>query len=411
MPTSLQKLVAPLLSVFIFVVGSAFFTTLLSLHVHEVSHAVFFMPAVVTAMYFAGQMLGSLLAVRYIQRVGHIRAFATFAAVSTVACLCQAIYQQPWFWIFLRFADGMGAAGLFVVVESWLLALTNIDNRGRVLAVYMVIYYSAQTSGQLLLNYLDPMKVTAFCVVALLYALATIPVSSTRQPSPSIEEPSFLTLKELYRLSPLSIFACLCAGLILGSLYALAPIYVDTIHLSLRYVAWFMGLLIFGGVLLQWPIGRLSDRYGRRALLILVSFVALLLSVGLVILAHHNLIVLLVIISLLGGMVFTLYPLGISHAIDSLTNNDLVAATSGLLIVYGFGSVVGPLLAALTMKVMGAEGLFVYLAVITGILLCFAIWRSQARAAVPVDEQVDYAAVSRTTPMANELDPRLDDEV
>ena len=170
-----------------------------------------------------------------------------------------------------------------------------------------------------------------------------------------------------------------------------------------------MSLLIFGGVILQWPIGRLSDFWGRRTVLMLVSLTAVFVSLGMVFLGETHSTILFVLATLLGGLVFTLYPLSISHAADYLQAKDIVAGTGGLLIANSVGAVAGPLCAGLSMHYFKPQGLFLYVSAVCGLLVVFTVWRTQQRASIPIDEQVNYVAVPRTTPLVSEFDPRGDE--
>ena len=402
------KIAAPVLSLSLFISGNTLFTTLLSLYAHDVSKNTY-LPAMIAASFFAGLVFGSIRCIRYIERVGHIRAFASFASLSVMICLLHIWFNMPSAWIGLRFFSGYACAGLYIVVESWLLALSEKETRGRLLAIYMVSFYLAQSLGQFLLNIPVSNKLEAYSIVAILFAVSIFPVADTWQKSPVIDEPSFFSFKDLYRLSPLSILGCFMAGLNFGALYALGPIYAEQSSLSLSQIALFMGALIFGGALLQWPIGRMSDYFGRRQVLILICLLGMLVCAGIIWLEHYSFVGLIVMITLLGGLAFTIYPVSISHATDYVDSKDIVAATSGLLIANGVGSVLGPLFASVFMHFLGEEGLFIFIALVCCCLILFAVWRIQQRAAMPIEEQGDYVPLPRTSPKVTELDPRLDE--
>ena len=221
----LAGMIAPILSLFAFILGNSLLTTMLSLNAHGLVKNSY-IPALIAAGFFAGLVIGSIKAITYIQRVGHIRAFATFAALAAMICLLQGLIMRPWAWVGFRFFGGFACAGLYLVVESWLLANSNEPTRGRLLAIYMCTFYLAQSLGQLLLEIIDLHHLSAYCWVAICFALSILPVSFTRRPSPEIVEPSMFSFRELYKLSPLSVIGCSLAGMVVGPLYTLAPIYV-----------------------------------------------------------------------------------------------------------------------------------------------------------------------------------------
>ena len=227
---------------------------------------------IVGSAYFVGLIVGCLRATTVIGAVGHIRAFAVFAAVSASIALAFALSPDPMVWIGLRFLSGFAIAGLFMVIESWLNVSTDNTWRGRILSIYMVTIYSALGVGQFLLLSYDLQGFQPFSLVAMLFALSLVPVSLSRVPAPEILYPSILPFTQLYRLSPLGVIGCLGSGLMLGAFYSLAPIFAQNLGLPIPRIALLMSAAIIGGLVLQWPIGRLSDFVDRRMVLTVAVF-------------------------------------------------------------------------------------------------------------------------------------------
>lgn len=366
------------------------------------------MIGLITATYYFGLFIASFRVDKLIEKIGHIRAFATFAAFNAALIMIQGLYVDAWAWAVLRFFAGIAIAGLFITIESWLLVKSTRETRGKILSIYMISYYAALGAGQYLLDVANPRDLTLFCIAVIFSAFSVIPICTTRQTGPVLQEPSLFNIFKLCRISPLGVIGSILSGMILATVYGLAPIYAQEVGLSVSEVANFMGLTIFGGLILQWPLGQFSDHYDRRKVLLYSSIITAALCLLIMLVGNYVPILLLALVCAFGGFSFALYPLCISHACDLVETKDTVAATGGLLLAYGVGSVVGPNIAPFFMSLMGPAGLFAYFLVISGLLALATIWRMQVRAPTPQDEKVPYSNIPRTTPLAGELDPRSD---
>lgn len=400
-----------LISLFIFIMGSGLLMSLLPLRLHWQNVSTLLIGGLTTA-YYAGLVVGSFRIETIIIRVGHIRVFAAFASLLAVICMLHGFWENPWFWIVLRFLSGICTAALFIVIESWLLAKSSLKTRGQVLSFYMLTFYCAQAFSQFLLNIGGQHSIIPFCIVAMLTSLSVVPLAMTKAVSPEISKPSTLNVSKLYQISPTGVFGCFVAGLMLSAIYGLMPVYLGKMHSSVQEIATMMATIIFGGMVLQYPIGRLSDNFDRRIMIMLVSVLTLIACFGLIFLLNRTEDWLeLLFLLILGGATFTMYPLCISHACDQLDSDDIVAGTQGLLLIYSIGATLGPVVAAIFMKPwLGANGLMIYLIILSSILIWILIWRKTAAPQTPEDTQ-DYITVLQTTPIASELDPRSEDEI
>lgn len=398
------KTMAPLLSLFIFMLGNGLFTTLVVVRLH-LEGASSLVIGAMTAAYYLGLGLGSFRIEPFIVRVGHIRAFAAFASTLAVVSTLQGLLSNPLFWLVLRLMGGFATAGLFVVIESWLLAQSTIQTRGQILAIYMVSLYAAQALGQLLINLGDPHSLLLFTLSAMLCSLSVIPVAMTYVSSPHAEEPSQLSFKKLYRVSASGVIGCFCSGLILGSIYGLLPLYVSQQDGDTRVVSLVMACVIFGGMALQYPVGRISDFVERRLVLMVISLLCVVICVLYIMLFSSHWAV-YSLSFLLGGMTFTLYPLSISHACDQLPSEDIVAGTQGLLLAYSIGATLGPIMAPLSMHLLGPNGLFFYFISIAGFAAVFFAWRKTQKLGAPQEEH--FISIPQTSPIMSELDPRAE---
>jgi MFS family permease len=364
----------------------------------------------IMSSYYGGFMLGSMYGQVVIQRVGHIRAFAAFAALMTVTVMLCALVFNPGLWAVLRAMMGFCMAALYATIESWLNVRSSNENRGQVLSMYMVTSYLGSFLGQFLVNVRQTQGVELFCLGALLTSLSLIPVVMTRVSGPEIGKIKPLKLAQLYRASPLGVAATGGAGLLSGGFYGLGAVYANELGLSVFQVSLFMGMPVFGGLALQWPIGRLSDRYDRRTVLLFILIGTMIASFTLSILSYTAaaLTLLLVAGTFLGGFLATIYPISVAHAFDYIDRSEMISANSSMLLIWSIGATAGPLIASLVMGRVGSSGLFYYLTVIALMLAIFTRYRMGAREARPANEQTSFVAVGSTSAIAGALDPRTD---
>jgi MFS family permease len=364
----------------------------------------------VMSAYYAGFVLGSLSAQRIIQRVGHIRAFAAFAALLTAAVMVHALVFDVFLWGLMRAVVGLCMAGLYAVIESWLNVRSSNELRGQVLSLYTITIYVSSGIGQLGVNLADAGGIQLFCLGALLTSLSLVPVVLTRVAGPELGHITPMSLGDMLKASPLGTVATAGAGVMSGSLYGLGAVYGTEIGLSVLENSIFMGAPIVGGFLLQWPIGRLSDKFDRRTVLFGVLMAAVAASVlmsafsvgqgGVILLAVANL--------LLGGFLATIYPTAVAHAFDYIDRSQMVAANSGMLLAWAVGATAGPLICSSVMGLTGPSGLFIFIAGMAILLALYTRWRMSRRAAKPAEEQSKFVPVPSTSAIAGALDPRAD---
>lgn len=396
-----------LLAIFMLMAGGGFMNTLVSVRLERAGSGTLTIGLVGTA-YFAGLVAGSLRAPALLRRIGHIRAFAGFVAVLSASTLAYAIHRDAPFWGALRFVDGTCLAGIYVCLESWLGERTEGSARGSVLAGYMIALYGGQAIGQFTLNLGGTSSTIPLVTGSILISLAAVPVVLTRIAAPAPGEASSLSFRELYQVSPLGIVGAFLTGMMLGAFYAMGAVYARRSGLDLATTTLFMSMVIMGGVALQWPLGRLSDRMDRRKVIVigfggtLAASLAIALTTGTA--------PLMIFGALFGGLGFALYPLCVAHTNDHLSPGQRVAASGGLVLLYSLGAAIGPSLGALAMNVMGTAGLFLFVAVCAGAALVFGLWRQARSEPVPAHLQETYVVLPRTTPMSAALDPVAADE-
>lgn len=335
----------------------------------------------IMAAYFLGLLQGALRAVNVVAAVGHIRAFAAFASMMSVAALLHVIVVEPVVWCVLRFVSGFCMAGMVLVTESWLNARSTNRTRGQVMAFYMVTNYFAAGCGQFLLTVADPARFQLFSVASIIFSLALVPVLLTQASAPNPPRRDPLRLRELWRTSPLGLLGAFCAGLVNASFFSLAPVFALGLDFTIRETSTFMASVIFGGLLLQYPVGHLSDRIDRRTVLAMIALATAAACAGIVAVTRWNPAWIYLAGPIYGGLSFTVYSLCAAHANDFAPHDKLVQTSSGLLTAYGLGAFIGPIVAAGFMSRIGPEGLFVMSALVSVFLGGFAIYRMRRRAA------------------------------
>jgi MFS family permease len=347
--------------------------------------------------YYTGFLVGSVLAPKLVARVGHVRVFAALAALASIAILVHVLWIDPASWTVVRLVSGFCYAGLYVVVESWLNDQASNQTRGQLLSAYMVVVLGGAAGGQMLLNVADPSGSNLFILVSILISLSLIPLLLSTGRTPRFETPSPVGIRQLYRVSPTGVVGYFGTVMAHGAYFGMGAVYGREIGLSIRDISVFMSLILLGGMVLQWPIGRLSDAWDRRHVLTAVTFLAALFALLTGITAGRSLLGMFVLTALFGGTSLPLYSLCVAYTNDHLTRDQMVQASGSLVLIGGVGAIFGPISAALAMQSAGPAGFFWWLAVIHAALGLFALYRMTCRQARPRAEQGSYVAVPPAT--------------
>lgn len=405
MPNPYLAVLAIVAGVTIFQVGNAVISTFQPIRLKLDGHGDVSVGLVATA-HALGFVVGCIVCTRVIRAFGHIRAFAIFAAACGATSLAFAITVDPLLWIPLRFVVGFASAGLFTVAESWLNDRTPPDARGRIISVYMLATKLAYGGGQMLLATGDIHTLIFFMMASFCYSLSIIPVAMNQASSPSVPQITTMGLRQLYRIAPAAAVGCLATGLINSAVINLAPAYGTEIGLSGVVLAFLLATLQFSSLVLQWPIGWLSDRYDRRLVIVACEGVVVVLSLAVALLGHLSIVLLYILFGLWAGFALSIYAVCIAHANDRAPPGATVALSSTLLLSWAVGSVVGPTVASVAMEQFGRDALFYYAALIA--LLCggFVLWRVTRRPSAPVEERDRFVNVPATSPGVLALDPR-----
>lgn len=364
----------------------------------------------VMAAYYVGYILGAQHGPGIISRVGHIRSFAAFAALAAVSVLAFGLWVNPWAWFVFRLVNGAAVVGIYMVVESWLIEQTPGPLRARIFSIYMTITLVALAAGQALLVTYPAEGSQLFALATILVMLGLIPIAITRVKEPLVQIPAPLALGRLVASSPLGVAGALVAGVVQGIFWGLTPVFAQRLAMAPAEIALLMGATIIGGAVLQYPIGHLSDSHDRRRVLVATSLggAAAALAAGWIVMKGVG--GLPAMAFLYGGLMFSLYGLSVAHTNDHLDAGHTLSATRALLMVYGVGAFLGPLLGGAAMKVAGPLGLPVISGAMLVILAVFGLVRMLLRAAPAIADQAPYVPMVRTTPMVLEMHPEAEVE-
>lgn len=329
--------------------------------------------------YFIGFLGGARLTSSMLMRVGHVRVFAALGSLVSAAFILYPLYVNPWFWFAMRLLVGFCLAGLYVVSESWMNNLSTNETRGKVLSLYLIVQMVGIVLGQALLNLADPAGYDLFIIMSLLVSLSFAPILLSVNPAPVYAESSPMSFKELFTVSPLGVVSIFLIGGVFAALFAMSSVYAIERGLAIRDVAYFIMAIYIGGMLLQYPIGWLSDNMDRRILICSVSLAALG-SCLLVFIVEADW-VLWIVAFLVGGTANPLYGLIVAYTNDYLEYDQMAAASGRMLFINGVGAMSGPIVVGYMMQQFGPDGFFIFVAVLMGMIAAYSLFRMTRREA------------------------------
>ncbi|MFZ5958376.1 MFS transporter [Pseudomonas knackmussii] len=362
------------------------------------------------AAYYAGLVLGGKIGHRLIARVGHIRAYGGCGGLVVAAVLGIGLTHWPEGWLVLRMLIGMGMMCQYMVIESWLNEQAEARQRGAVFAGYMVASYLGLVAGQLILVLHPGLGADMPMMIALSFALSLIPVSITHKVHPAPMRPAPLEPRFFLKRVPQSLTTVLVSGLVIGSFYGLAPLYATDQGLSVEQIGVFMGVCIFAGLLVQWPLGWLSDRYDRAMLIRNAAILLLISALPLAILPSWPMEAMLPMGFVVCLVQFTLYPLAVAFSNDHVEGERRVSLTAMLLVTFGVGACIGPLVAGALMREFGPNMLYAFAAACACILI-LRVHPEKVSGLHRVDEapvkHVPTPDSLASSPLSAALDPRV----
>ena len=362
---------------------------------------------IVTGLVMSGYFLGLIAGCRIIPiivgRVGHIRTFGALASLASIAILVQAIFVNPWIWWLMRLVTGFSYAGLFIVAESWINEAADNRTRGKLLSFYMLVSLGGLAGGQFLLNLFPPSSFELFVIVSFLISLAVVPILLSVSRAPQFDVLENISILQLYRVSPLGVLGMFISGLAYGAFFGMGAVYAADIGLSVKDISLFMGSLVLGGFLFQYPLGWMSDAFDPIRVILLSSMGGAVVSFAAMYYSPEGLLFYL-IAAFIGGLAMPLYALCCVHINNYLTPTQMVAASGTIVLLSATGAAIGSPLTAFAMDIFGSEAFYGSIGGVLSVIGGFALWRYPKRAGVDTEEQGDFV-VMVASPMTAALNP------
>ena len=339
--------------------------------------------SVVMSAYFLGFLVGSRLAPGMIRRVGHVRVFAALGSLVSAVLVLYPMMVEWQIWAAMRVIIGFGFAGIYITAESWLNNTASNETRGQALSLYMIVQMLGIVASQALLAAGDPFGYDMFLIPSVLVSLAFLPILLADTPAPTFDSTARLGFRELFHISPLGCVGMLVSGGIFSAMFGMASVWGTLNLYSVQKIALFTTALYVGGLILQYPVGYLSDRIDRRTIMLWLSVIAaavlaLATAIALPFWAY------LIVGALLGGITYPMYSLLIAYTNDFLSKEQMAAASAGLIFLNGFGAIFGPLITGWLMGIVGTRGFFLFMFVLYAIMAAYTLWRMGQRAAPSV---------------------------
>lgn len=364
--------------------------------------------------FYAGFFLGAKTIPTIIGRVGHIRAFAAFASLASIAVLLHSIIINPLVWFLLRLITGMSLVSIYTISESWLNDRSSNENRGSVLSIYMVVLYGSMAFGMFLLNFNSPTNFEPFILISLLMSLALVPILLTRREAPNFKDIKGMSLKELYKTSPLGIVSAVLYGTMQSALLSLLAVYAISMNFTIFEISLVTFLLTISGALSQWPIGKISDVFDRRKVIIYSTFISAFFALcamystssmylpdGL----GSSKVWFYLFLVLFSFASLPMFAIIFAHTNDFISREKFVAAGAGLQFAYGLGAISGPFLCSILMSMVGSNGYFIFIIFFHLLIGVFAIYRMSIRSSVQNPDSQFVAIPQTITAVGMELNP------
>ena len=368
--------------------------------------------------YYVGYFLGSHTTPILVSKVGHIRVFAAFASMASLSVLIVVVFVNPVVWTIARFITGLSLVSCYVVSESWLNDRATNKTRGKLLSAYMITLFTGLGIGMLLLNISSPENYEPFILVSLLMSAALIPILLTKRSAPKFKKIGTISMKELYKISPLGTVSSFCTGIIHSALFSLMAVYASIIKFTVFEISILLFIITLSGVITQGPIGYLSDKYDRRLVIILSTFLSAIFALLAIIVSGSSLenmylaselgrskFLFFLAVGLYSSLALPLFSLNLAHTNDFVPKEKFVAAGGGLQLIFGIGAIGGPIVCTLFMKLFGVNGFFMFLIIFHIIIGVFGLMRMKVRSTEDNPDSTFTPLPATITPVGLELDP------
>ncbi|MCK0094762.1 MFS transporter [Yoonia sp. F2084L] len=361
--------------------------------------------SIVMSAYFLGFLFSSRFTPELIRRVGHVRVFAALGSMVSAVLIAYPVLVDPWAWAVGRVIIGFCFCGVYITAESWLNDASSNENRGKSLSLYMIVQMAGIVFAQWIVTTGDVSGYVLFIIPSILVSLAFAPVLLSVKPMPAFETTKPMKLRDLVKASPLACVGMFMLGGVFSAQFGMSAVYGSRVGLTVGEISFFISAIYVAALVLQYPIGWLSDRMDRRVLIVWVSLLGAAGSM-IAFLVPGYFFVILISGAIVGGTSNPLYALLIAYLNDYLEKEDMAAASGGLLFINGIGAILGPLTVGLMMDVIGDNGFWLFTGVLMAAVGVYGMYRATQRSRDDVLEgdSVRYAPVSAaSTPVAAEL--------
>lgn len=328
--------------------------------------------------YYLGFVLGCLGTPIMLRRVGHIRTFTALVSIASAVALGYPIAVDAILWAVLRLITGFCLAGLYLIVESWINDRATKETRGALISTYVAINYIVTTLGQMMVTLFETSSFALFSLASILVSVAAVPLALSRSPEPHPPELVRFRPLHLFHLSPAGTVSIFLIGLATGALWALGPVFAEARTGNVTSAALFMSVVVLGGALAQWPIGRLSDSLDRRYVLIGVAGSAALACIVIALLPDLGG-PWLAFAFIFGATFLPAYAVASAHVFDFADRAEYVEVSAGLLLLYGVGSTIGPALASFGVQWLGSTALLGFIAIVQLAIIAYVALRLTRR--------------------------------
>ena len=368
--------------------------------------------------YFVGYFIGAKIIPNIVASVGHIRVFAAFASIASLIVLMHSIFVNPYIWFILRVLTGISMVSIYTVTESWLNDRATNKNRGSILSIYMVILYGAMGIGMFLLNFSDPIKFEPFILISVLTSAALVPILLTKKKPPNFKKVKGMSLKDVYAASPFGMVSSFFYGTIQSALFTLLAVYAASMNFTIFQISVVTFLLAISGAVSQWPIGKISDMFDRRKVIIYSTFGAAFFALCAILASRQmylpgelatNKTWFYLSLILFSFCSLPMFSLILAHTNDFIPKEQFVAAGASLQFTFGMGAMSGPFLCSIFMNIVGLNGFFVFIIFFHIIIGLFGLYRNTIRKVIENPDSQFVAMPSTITPVGIELSPSTED--
>ena len=394
------KVLSPLFAMCLSALSTGFFTSFASVKLAMLG-AQQWAIGFVGSVYYIGILSGSHISAKFILRVGHIRAYVFFAGIIIASSLVQYYFNSAFSWGLSRLTMGYALGSMYLVIESWLVNDAPSNKKGTMISIYTFVLYVGSLCGQVLFKFIDIKTSDAFIIPALLVAISLFPISSTSTRYPAFDLENSSGIGKIVKRAPIEMLCLLISGIWLSTYYVMLPVYLYKIGYGEKDMS-LLSMIYLGAICLQYPFGKISDIVERKKVLISMYFASIAIMV-LVIIWSLELLGVRTSLFLLGGLAFSTYPISMALACDAFEAKDYFFVIQVVIISYGIGAMIGPMITSFFMQLLGPKALFGFLTLLCALppLMMF-LYRQRVTTDTDDDTKVEFVSPQTTVKLSTD---------